>query len=242
MGTTTCGSDCTYVWFGEGCFWERQWAYVNVELDPKAPFKRAKANVTSRVGYAGSKKVGNDGLVCYHSTDASADYEMLGHCEGVRVTLDSAKEREQFTALCDNFFESFTFTGDGFQRPDPGDMGSAYRVAVGIPGGVQGSLYSILAAANKRLEVKHNKSMVLKADASGSSTQDEFNTVCVMDSDKFSFFLGEQYHQFHADFHPAGNYPTWYQTDLWQLQIRLGNIPKGGCPDGQHYMGRELFT
>jgi len=234
--TTKCGSDCTYIWFGEGCFWERQWAYFNVEIDPEGPFKRTNETVSSVVGYAGSKKAGPDGLVCYHSNDGASDYEMLGHCEDVRVTLDAAKENEQFAALCKDFFGSFTFTDGGFTRPDPGDQGSAYRVTVAIPGGVKGSLYPILSAANKKLEAKYNKSMILKADASGNTTQDAFNTVWVMDSDEFPFFLGEQYHQFHADFHPDGNYPDWYQTGLWKLQIKLGNIPKGGCPDGPHYL------
>lgn len=233
--TTKCGSTCTYIWFGEGCFWERQWAYVNIELDPAGPFKRTNETVSSRVGYGGSKRVGTDGLVCYHSEDGASDYEMLGHCEQVRVTLDAGKEQEQFAALCKDFFASFTFTGDGFVRPDPGDVGSAYRVTVGIPGGMKGSLYQILSAANQELEAKHNKSMVLKSDTSGN-VGDETNTVWVMDSDDFPFFLGEQYHQFHADFHPDGNYPAWYQTDLWKLQIGLGNIPKGACPDGPHYM------
>jgi len=234
--TTKCGSNCSYIWFGEGCFWERQWPYANIELDPQGPFNRTNETVSSRVGYAGSKEAGPDGLVCYHSSDGASDYEMLGQAEAVRVTLDGGKEKDQFAALCKDFFESFTFTGDGFVRPDPGDIGSAYRVAVAFPGGVKGSLYPILSAANQKLEAKYNKSMTLKADATGNTTQDEFNTVWVMDSDEFPFFLGEQYHQFHADFHPTGNYPDWYQTNLWKLQIQLGNIPKGGCPDGDHYL------
>ena len=61
-----------------------------------------------------------------------------------------------------------------------------------------------------------------------------------MDSSRFPFFLGEQSHQFHADFPPWGNYPDWYQTSLWKLQISLGHIPKGGCPDGQHYLGVDM--
>jgi len=235
--TTTCGDTCTYVWFGEGCFWERQWPYANIELDPHGPFKRSNASVSSRVGYAGSMKAGPDDLVCYHSADGQSDYELLGQCENVRITLDASNEEAQYESLCNDFVDSFTPTPGGFERPDPGDMGSAYRVTVGIPGGVHGKLYPILVAANERLRLKHNISMALKADAVGNTTQDELNTVWVMDSNIFPFYLGEQYHQFHADFHPTGNYPSWYQTDLWKLQIQLGNIPKGGCPDGPHYMG-----
>merc|ERR1711865_1102900 len=30
------------VWFGEGCFWERQYAYVMVELNQTGPFNRTR--------------------------------------------------------------------------------------------------------------------------------------------------------------------------------------------------------
>ena len=142
----------TAVWFGEGCFWERQWAYVNLELDKSGPFARANASVSSRVGYAGSLKTAGSGTVCY------LDYEELGHSEVVIVDLDAdSRAAGQFAALAADFFGSFTFLpGAGFVRPDPNDLGAAYRVTVGIPGGVGGALYPLLAAANEALRTKHN--------------------------------------------------------------------------------------
>ena len=170
------------VWFGEGCFWERQYAYVQVELAPTGPFKRSNRTVTSVVGYAGSKKSGPDGHVCYDN-GGPTDYGDLGHCETVRVNLDPGKEKQQFAALVKEFFDSFTPTKHGFARPDTppnlpfGDQGASYRSVVGIPGGVNGALYPILRAGNAP-RGPHNLTMVLKADHQGNGTQDEFNTVC----------------------------------------------------------------
>ena len=117
--TTVCGDNCTFVWFGQGCFWERQWAYVNIELDEQGPFARTNSSVSSRVGYAGSLKSGANGLVCYHNNeDPTADYAALGHAEQVRVELDQSKQEAQFAALCDSFFAAFTVTPSGFMRPE----------------------------------------------------------------------------------------------------------------------------
>ena len=63
------------VYLGNGCFWERQWAYVGIERDANGPFKRAAGNVTSVVGYAGGSDYAQ---VCYHSGLAH-DYGPLGH-------------------------------------------------------------------------------------------------------------------------------------------------------------------
>lgn len=50
---------------GNGCFWERQYAYALLEHESNKSFgHRGVHNLTSRVGYAGSTKVGDDGLVC----------------------------------------------------------------------------------------------------------------------------------------------------------------------------------
>lgn len=220
----------TNVWFGEGCFWERQFAYALLELDPAGPFNRSNASVTSVVGYGGSLRT-DGGHVCYENSDFT-DYGTLGHAEQVRITLDSSKEEEQFKALVDDFFASFTPTESGFERPDPMDAGSPYRVTVSIPGGVNGTLYPILAAANVP-RGPYNLTMNLVDDQVGDETDDEFNTVFVMDGTVFPFYQGEQYHQFHSNFFGAG-YPEWYTNDLWQLQISVGKIPLGGstgCPD-----------
>lgn len=88
-------SNTGHVWFGQGCFWERQWAYVNIELDKKGPFQRSNASVSSRVGYAGSLKTGEDGLVCYaNDADPSSSYEGLGHAETVHPTLLTLNQKK----------------------------------------------------------------------------------------------------------------------------------------------------
>ena len=76
------------------------------------------------VGYAGSKRVGPNGLVCYHNSEDADDYGTLGHAEAVQVVLDAGRETDQYKALIDNFFN----VGEpGGWRPDPGDMGAEYR-------------------------------------------------------------------------------------------------------------------
>ena len=230
------------VWFGDGCFWERQYAYVQVELDPSGPFKRSNRTITSVVGYAGSKNAGPGGHVCYDN-GGPTDYGDLGHCETVAVSLDLGKEKEQFGALVKDFFDSFTPTEQGFARPDTppnlpfgGDQGPSYRSVVGLPGGIHGPLFPILRAANAPRGPK-NLTMKLEADMHGNGTQDEFNTVYVMDSSVFPFFRAEKYHQFHSNFfhNPKqpksddnGHYPDNYVKDLYQLQISLGRIADTG--------------
>jgi len=231
------------VWFGEGCFWERQYAYVMVELNVTGPFKRSNTSVTrlptSIVGYAGARSIGDDGLVCY-DTGTSNDYGTLGFCEAVSVQLDADKEAEQFTALVDDFLGSFTPTDEGFVRPDLppllpyGDVGAPYRTVLGIPGGIRGSFFKILAGRNVP-RGPFNMTMDLKEDSAGNMTQDSLNTVWVMDSTVFPFYNAEQYHQYHSNFfhnpHHPQQYPDWYLNDLFELQRKHGNIPNTGCPD-----------
>jgi len=231
----------TDVWFGEGCFWERQYPYTLIELDPKGPFHRNNRTVTSVAGYAGSRIMSiPSGQVCYETaTNVSLDYGELGYAESVRISLDHGLEKKQFRALVNDFFNSFNATKAGFQRPDPQDKGMPYRTMVGIPGGINGSLFHVLEAANVP-RGPYNLTMNLVADKEGS-VQDKFNTVFIMDSKRFPFFKAEQYHQFHSDIFRHGTfYPDWYRTDLWELQISLGKIPFGGstrCPDDRlnHY-------
>ena len=71
-------ADPNLVYFGNGCFWERQWAYYNVETDKAGPFARAAADFTAYVGYAGGQNPPNGGsAVCYHTGD-ERDYAHLG--------------------------------------------------------------------------------------------------------------------------------------------------------------------
>ena len=118
---------------------------------------------------------------------------------------------------------------------------------VGIPGGLNGEYYEILKLHNKP-RGPYNLTMTLKADIMGgnvtkdmtNTTQDEANTVWVMDSSVFPFYAAETYHQFHSNFfhNPdqprsdgTGRYPDSYVKGLYSLQASLGRIPSNGCPD-----------
>ena len=215
------------VYLGNGCFWERQWAYVGIEKDANGPFKRAASNVTSVVGYAGGSDYAQ---VCYHSGQAH-DYGPLGHAEAVRVTLDAVNAVAQFEALATNFFASFVGPPGARSRPDAGDRGTPYRSIAGLPGGMSSPLYPILVQMNGPWR------MDLKLGQGGTHDADEPNTVWVYDSDRYNFYAGEVYHQFHCNFFQSEGmpYPDSYTVDLWNLQQSTGQIQPTGCPeDGNH--------
>lgn len=214
----TCTSDSVYVTLGNGCFWERQYAYYNVETDTNGPFKRQPEAISARVGYIGSTREGHNGEVCYHSYSA-VDYSTLGHAETVLVRLDKAKKVEQFTALVKDFFGSFTWDGDrnGMRRPDDwsqfaGDHGAAYRSLISIPGGVKGELYRIVKNENKKLAHPMTLMPGVGADP------DNFNTVFIIDSHEFHFYVGEAYHQFHSNF-----FGPSYEPEYLKLNQKLRN-------------------
>ena len=174
-----------------GCFWERQWAYVQVEMDCKAPFRRPTADVSSVTGYAGGAvpRQPSD-PVCYHTGDGR-DYAQLGHAEVVAVKLDNASAAAQLGALARDFFASFHGAKGKRIRPDPMDQGTPYRSVVGLPGGVHSSLYPVLARENQW-------GMELKPGKGGDA--DVTNVVWVLDTARFPFYWGEVYHQFHCNF------------------------------------------
>ena len=210
------------IYLGNGCFWERQWAYFNVETDSEGPFQRAAALFTAKVGYAGGRTPPGT-AVCYHTSDAR-DYSRLGHAEVVRVSLDAQKADAQMGALAADFFASFTDAGGGRQRPDPMDVGRPYRSVVGLPGGVRSPLYATFAAANRY-------GMALKPGAGGDA--DEFNTVWVYDSDAFPYYDGEVYHQNHCNFFASEGmpYPDSYTIHLWDAKKAAGAYVTTGCPE-----------
>jgi hypothetical protein len=116
--TSSNRTKVTVVYFGNGCFWERQYAYTNVEMDESGPFKRPSSEVTSVVGYGGGRGQSSDGLVCYHHAGGNQDntYGSLGHCEVVAVAVESGTD--QYKALVEDYFSSFTQTAAGMQRCD----------------------------------------------------------------------------------------------------------------------------
>lgn len=215
---------------GNGCFWERQWAYVEIETHT---WQRAAVNVSSKVGYAGGSRAGASGRVCYHcGLMCPDDYATLGHAEVVQVRLDAASAPQQVQTLARDFFGSFRCSAAGScTRPDPGDQGSPYRSVLGVPGGVDGPLFPVLAAANT-----HGMKLTRGQGDEGEMA----NTVLVYDSLHFPFHLGEPYHQFHSNFFQSagmvgGSYPASYTTDLWAVQKDIGELPSTGCRDGRHY-------
>ena len=183
------------IYLGNGCFWERQWAYFEVETDKAGPFGRAPRNFTSKLGYAGGTTVRNE--VCYHTGDAR-DYSRLGHAEAVRVTLDADKAHEQMSALAKDFFGSFKGASGSRGRPDPMDRGAPYRSFVGLPGGLNSKLYTTFAAANAY-------GMALVEGVGGDG--DVANTVWIYDSARFPFYDGEVYHQHHCNFFSSDGMP-----------------------------------
>ena len=56
------------------------------------------------------------------------------------------------------------------------------------------------------------------------------------DSDKFPFYVGEPYHQYHCNFFMSEGmpYPDSYVLQLWEAQKRSGRIQPNGCPGGPH--------
>jgi len=232
-------NDSTPIYLGNGCFWERQYAYINIELKcdfvPKptrakcTPFHRSLDKLTAVVGYSGGTN--NGPVPCYHppgwhpgdSSDGSL-YETLGHAEAVSVELEVDKEDEQFAVLLTDYFDSFNSKSNGMERPDPMDKGPPYRSLIGIPGGVKGALYPLIE--------KHNIHKMNLLEGNGNNG-DIFNTVWIMDSDKFPFHRAEQYHQYHSNFF-GSKYPSTYWNDMWKNAIAQGTIPPTGCPEGHH--------
>ena len=217
-------ADVVNVYFGNGCFWERQWAYYNVETDASGPFARNRSTFTAYVGYAGGQDPPDGGsAVCYHTGD-SRDYSRLGAAEAVQVSLDAGAVEAQVATLSRDFFESFTGPEHSRARPDPMDRGRPYRSFVGLPGGVNSPLYAIVVKQNKH-------GMALKEGTGGDA--DELNTIWVYDTATFPFYHGEVYHQNHCNFFPSAGmpYPDDYTETLWKELQASGRYVPTGCPE-----------
>jgi peptide methionine sulfoxide reductase MsrA len=217
------------IYLGNGCFWERQWAYYNLETSATGPFERPPSAVSSLVGYAGALPRSVPAEVCYHTND-ERDYGMLGHAEVVQVALDTDESRAaaQMSALAADFFGSFVGPAGSRGRPDPGDRGSPYRSVVGFPGGMSSPLYARFAKEN-------TFGMSLEAGHGGGALGDgdKLNTVWVLDSDKFPFHVAEVYHQYHCNFFMSEGmpYPDEYTLDLWKHMQAEKKIAPTGCPE-----------
>lgn len=171
------------VFFGQGCFWHVQHDIVRKEMKD---LKRDGSSVTALAGYAGGKEVGKKGNVCYHNLAFAPDYGSMGHTEVVNVQLPESKVLD--------FAKDYLDAADGYRlgRADPQDRGTEYRSAIGLPGGMDGPLFKQVETANAgRLQLVRGEGN--DADTVGTKK------VWVYDSNKFPFYQGEVYHQFHDD-------------------------------------------
>merc|ERR1719215_467127 len=177
--------------------------------------KRDPSSVTALAGYAGGKDVGDKGRVCYHNLAMAPDYGSMGHTEVVNVKLPESK--------LGDFAKEYLDAADGYRfgRADPQDRGTEYRSAIGLPGGMDGPLYKQVEAANAgRLQLLRGEGN--DADTVGTKK------VWIYDSDKFPFYQGEVYHQFHDDM--VESYADSYHK-LKGALVSRGDLKKVQCPE-----------
>jgi len=207
------------VYFGCGCFWHVQHEFIEAE---RSLLGRADLDLTARAGYAGGTQVGKDTnrpggppLVCYHNLQRVGDYGRMGHGEVVGMTIPES-------AYADFAEEYMKLFGKKNERADPQDKGGEYRSLCGLPGGSRGPLYPALAAAAERKGLKLVDGKGNEPDTLGKKI------IYVMDSDKFPFYTGEVYHQFHNDM--IEKYPKEYNNLMPKL-YQAGKLEPTGCPD-----------
>ena len=186
-------SDLVEVYFGLGCFWHLQHEFIMAERDI---LNRSDAELTAVVGYAGGTEIGLNGQVCYYAggSESLGYYAPLGHGEVVNMKIPKDKFKDFATVYFDNFVN-----GD---RKDWMDIGAEYRHLVGIPGGLNSDLYSLLEEAQN----DSGNGITLKEGLGNDPDNLGDSSTWIMDSDDFPFFMGELYHQFHDDFLPGGYY------------------------------------
>lgn len=209
------------VYFGCGCFWHVQHEIVEAE---KKILKRNDSSYTARAGYAGGLSNSVEGKVCYHNALNVADYGSLGHAEVVALRIPSSSF-EQFA------IEYFKLFDDKGNRPDQfGDRGPEYRNLVGIPGGKTSPLAEKLVSASQKSGDKLDFAV-------GRGDDKDLRAVSfIMDSDKFPFFIAEQYHQFHDGFNFGENYPNSYNGLAGKL-AKEGKLVESACPNGSLGIG-----
>ena len=200
---------------GNGCFWHTQYDFFRVERDELG---RGLDQVTARVGYAGGTGSGPHGQVCYHGGPAGTMYGEMDYAEAVQVMLDADADvgATQFEALVTKYFsDTFHRVGDVWVRGDPMDRGPDYRNVIGIPGGTSGALYAAVVEANVN-------GMELVEGTGGASDSVDEGVVYVYDSEKFPFYRGEQYHQFHANVVLRRDVPKEYLVDAARAAANRG--------------------
>eukprot|EP00798_Chlamydomonas_sp_ICE-L_P015637 gene15637-21746_t len=201
------------VYFGNGCFWGRQKAFVDTE---KALGRVNPDEISSVVGYAGGTQAGPGNKVCYYYGDKDVNL----------TKTDADKAKQEFKSFAEAYFKQFRKTGFGMMRLDPQDAGPGYRNVVGIPGGMNSPLFQVLKDANVNgmnlLEGSGN------TFANGRPTEDDvFNTVWVVDSNALPFYRAEKYHQFHNGV--GEPFPKEYTQQLKDQIAATGRIDATGC-------------
>jgi len=205
----------TPLYFGVGCFWHIQHEFV--EQGEKQMLGRSIHEYTSATGYAGGKSADKEGRVCYHNMQSVADYGKLGHGEVVGMTIPQSKIGD-FSELYFSLYNPKTK-----DRVDPGDKGGEYRSLIGLPGGMSHVMYPSVENAAEKAGFKLVQGLGNDGDTLGKQT------VWVYDSNKFPFYQGEIYHQYHNDFQ-SPNYGKDYNK-LADLAFEEGRLKVTGCPD-----------
>lgn len=199
------------VYFGTGCFWHVQHEFVAAE---RSLLGRTDDALTARVGYAGGNAGSVNGKVCYHNSKSVSDYGKLGHAEVVSVRIPPSRFGDFAAEYCKLF-------RNGYRADQVGDRGSEYRNLVGIPGGIDNPLSKQLIEASAAT----NGDMLDFAVGKGDD-EDIARLVWVMDTEKYPFFKGERYHQFHDGFMKGENYPSEYN----KLIDQYGEEDFVNCP------------
>mmetsp|Transcript_31607 Transcript_31607/g.73720 ORF Transcript_31607/g.73720 Transcript_31607/m.73720 type:complete len:312 (-) Transcript_31607:141-1076(-) len=198
------------IYFGQGCFWHVQHELVKKEV---RSLGRGASEITSLVGYAGGTK--DSDRVCYHNLALAPDYSTLGHTEVVAVNVPEESVGDFAKAVLD---DAARFP---FGRADPQDRGGEYRSAIGLPGGMESPLFKQIEEANQgRLELIAGKG----DDPDTVATK----KIWVYDSNKFPFYQGEVYHQFHDDM--IERYTETYKK-IKNTMLENGKLRKVQCPE-----------
>ncbi|OEU11519.1 hypothetical protein FRACYDRAFT_270824 [Fragilariopsis cylindrus CCMP1102] len=191
----------TPLYFGVGCFWHIQHEFV--EQGEKQMLGRSIHEYTSATGYAGGKSADKEGRVW--------------HGEVVGMTIPQSKIGD-FSELYFSLYNPKTK-----DRVDPGDKGGEYRSLIGLPGGMSHVMYPSVENAAEKAGFKLVQGLGNDGDTLGKQT------VWVYDSNKFPFYQGEIYHQYHNDFQ-SPNYGKDYNK-LADLAFEEGRLKVTGCPD-----------
>lgn len=218
------------VYFGNGCFWGRQYDFIQTEKE----LGRQMGDISAVVGYAGGavpfKDPSNNKVCYYYTTEKDNVYEPLGHAEVVQVELRGADKQAEFRRMADTYFSQFRRLPNGkMLRQDPQDAGPGYRNVIGIPGGVNSDLFKILQEANvNSMELKEGSGGKFGADGKALEP-DVLNVVWIVDSAKLPFYQAEQYHQYHNGL--GKKFPDSYTKEMKQAAIKAGKVKATGCPE-----------